>query len=148
QGVAGQGFAQLGNGSDVPGVEFGDRYDRFPDRRADVSQPLPGTPADVLQISIILYDARKNLEIGDPPGERIGGRLEYISSRGTAVRVLPLALLAVQRQLDRRTIERRRKRFGNQVEQHIGADVVQTGHADHRENAVLAHFFIESADDV
>ena len=58
QGVAGEGVLEFGDCADVAGVQFGDGLQGFALRAAEVRQPLRGALVDVLQVGVVLDDAR------------------------------------------------------------------------------------------
>jgi hypothetical protein len=85
EGVAGEGFAELGHCSQVSGVEFGDFNGFAPLHHGEVREPLLGAPGVVLQCGVVLDDAADDLEEGDAAGERIGHGLEDDNAGGLAV---------------------------------------------------------------
>ena len=74
--VAGEGFAELGHGAQVAGVQLG-HFDGFAALHdAEVGEPLLAAAGVVLDRGVVLDDAADDLEEGDAAGEGVGHGFE------------------------------------------------------------------------
>jgi hypothetical protein len=126
--IAGHHVLQLGDGADVPGDEGGLGRVLLALEDEQLTDALLSPGARIDEVGVGLDLARQDAEHVDPPGERVGDRLE--DERGRAVR----GHLELERLLGRRG-----NPLDEEVEQPGGAEVLGGGAAPDREEHVGHH---------
>jgi len=76
EGVAGEGFAQLGHGADVASVQLGDIGGLAALHDAEMREALLAAPRVVFDGGVVFDHAADDLEEADAAGEGIGHGLE------------------------------------------------------------------------
>ncbi len=137
EGVAGKSILQLRHGADVARAQLGHRLDGLAGQTADVGQPLRAASPDVGQVGIVLQHARADLEIRHPAGEGIRHRLEDKGRDRFGVGDGPLNVLPVQLSGPGAPLDRGGEVVDHEVQDEVGADIVQGGSAQHREEPHL-----------
>ncbi len=164
QRVAGEGFAQLGHGAQVPGVQFRN-LDGLPAlHHAQMGEPLLAAPGVVLQGGVVLDHPADDFEKGDAPGEGIGHGLEDHQGCRSAVGYLAeglgiiggLGLVCAGRYgFNRRVPDGKGGALDgrggvnlDEIEKMVGSHVGQTTGKQYREDAVVANGFVERGDEM
>ncbi len=77
QRVAGGGHGQLGDRADLAGLELADRLLLLAVEQQQLADPLVLALAAVPDVGLRMERARQHPQVGQPPDERVGGRLEH-----------------------------------------------------------------------
>ena len=137
QRVAGQRLLELRHGADVAGVQLGDGLEGLAHQARDVGEPLAAARARVHQVGVVLQHAGVHLEIGDASGERIGNGFENERRNRLGIGDLARHFLLAAFPGNLAPGGRRRQVVGDEVQQQVGADVVQRTRREHREEALV-----------
>ncbi len=160
EGVAGEGFAELGHGADVAGVELGDFNGLAALHDGEVGEALLAAAGVVLDGGVVLDDAADDFEEADAAGEGIGHGFE--DDEGGGLGVGDFAGGGGVRSRHRRGgVRRSWLRTANgraldgrgrvdleEVEQVIEGHVGQAAGEEDGEDAVFADGFVERGDEV
>ena len=93
QRVAGLGHGQLGDRADLAGLELADRLLLLAVEQQQLADPLVLAAGRVPDVGLRVERARQDAQVGQPPDERVGGRLEHADEQRAVL---------VGRDLDRR----------------------------------------------
>ncbi len=158
EGVAGEGFAELGHGADVAGVQLGNFDGLAALHDAEMRQALLSAAGVVLEGGVVFDDAADDLEEGDAARKGIGHGLEDHQGGGLGVVDLageprrasasPFAHGSGVANGDGRTLSGRGRVDLDEVEQVVEGHVGQAAGEEHGEDAVFADGLVERGDEV
>ena len=143
---------QFGYGSNIARVQLRHRNRGLALHDGNMRQLLLRAAAEVHHRGIIFQDAGENFEIGNPPREGIGNRLEYIKRYRLRIGFVPPRRLSVARRgripLHPLVLRRRRRVVHDEIHHPVGADIAQARAENYRENLVLANGVVQRRDQV
>ena len=139
QRVAGGGHGQLGDRADLAGLELADRLLLLAVEEEQLADPLVLALAAVPDVGLRMERARQHPQIGQPPDERVGGRLEHAHEQRSVLVGLDLhRSAALVLRLRRRLVGRGGEVADDRVEQRAQPDPARgAADEDRREDRIL-----------
>ena len=151
QGVAGEGFLELGDGADVSGGELGDGDELLAQDGGDVGELFSRAAGVVGDRGVVLEHAADDLEVGDASGEGIADGLEDEERERRGGGDGARGRLGIRRGGDAGdgfALGGRGDVVDHEVEDFVAADVAQAGGEQDGEELVFADGVVDAGDDV